>query len=135
MENKFYFDMLVGEVMMAREFLEKDGLLDFNFNDVQATVFHGSGYLVFLKNGTYFYIGRGTNIMPEFTADDIIYVCKRRAINGIQNDLTNEKLLWYFDSINGNMTEDEGFSKYYGLEMLKKFNISRANEVYTNYER
>lgn len=135
MENKFYFDMLIGEVMMAKDFLEKDGILDFYFNDIQASIFHGCKYLVFLKNGTYFRIGAGTNILPDFTPNDIIYVCKKRAINGILFDLTNDNLLWYFDSISGNMTEKDGFNKYYGFEMFNKFNIDMENEFYTNYER
>ena len=69
----------------------------------------GLEYLVIIDNNTVFYISVGTNVLPDFDKNNVLYI--RKKIEGLR----------FVDTEIGHFETDDQLS--HGYEMEKKFNV------------
>ena len=109
--NTNYFNKLFPEIDVIQKYINSDKNNIFS----HLTEADGLEYFVILRNGTSFYISVGTNKLPEFVKNDIIYI--RKKVYGLDKDRNKS----FIDTEVGEFGTDDQIS--HAFDMEKKFNV------------
>ena len=120
-------EKLKTELTAVKEIIDKFGVFDIEYLDLdhKHDFLNGFDYFVVTNTGTFFYIVLGSNIFPNISFDDIIYIRKGRGLSVSEIGVIEE----FEDTINGNFDCDDILD--YDIKVMKEIDFNRENRILT----